>query len=207
MTADAATLTKPPRRSQAERSEAMRLRLATAAYETVAEGGLKALRMRNVADAASVSQGALLHHFPDKNAVILAAIEHALELARADSAAWLAQSADSPEDLLIAMLAEFRAFFFSDRFWVAIGITVEAVKDTGLWPAVRQRVGDLRTPIYRAWEDRLVAAGWSAATARRAVRSGSAMLSGTATRRLWAETDEVTAAIEEDWIADTLARR
>jgi AcrR family transcriptional regulator len=202
-----AALAKPIRRTQAERSEAMRARLAAAAYAAVAEGGLKALRLRAVADAAGVSQGALMHHFPDKNAVIVAAVEHALELARQDSAAWLEKDAGSPEALLQAMLAELRTFFFSDRFWVAIGITVEASKDPGLFPAVRQRVADLRMPIYRAWEDRLVAAGWSPAVARRAVRSGAAMVSGTATRRLWAETDAVTAEIEQDWIADTLARR
>jgi AcrR family transcriptional regulator len=207
MAADAASLGKPPRRSQAERSETMRARLAGAAYEIVAEGGLKALRLRSVADAAGVSQGALMHHFSGKNAVILAAIEHALELARADSAVWLDKRAGSPEDLLRAMLAEFRTFFFSDRFWVAIGITVEASSDPMLFPGVRQRVADLRTPIYRAWEDRLVIAGWPAAAAQRAVRSGAAMVSGTATRRLWAETDAVTAGIDEDWIADTLARR
>lgn len=202
-----ARLDKPLRRSQAERSEAMRSRLAVAAYETVAEGGLKALRLRNVADAAGVSQGALMHHFPDKNAVILAAIEHALELARADSAVWLDRRASSPEELLRAMLAEFRTFFFSDRFWVAIGITVEASKDPVLFPEVRQRVADLRTPIYQAWADRLLAAGWRSDIAQQAVRSGAAMVSGTATRRLWAETDAVTAGIEQDWIADTLARR
>jgi AcrR family transcriptional regulator len=207
MGSGSAVLSHPPRRTQAERSETMRARLAGAAYEIVAEGGLKALRLRTVADAAGVSQGALMHHFPDKNAVILAAIEHALELARADSAVWLDRRANSPEELLRAMLAEFRTFFVSDRFWVAIGITVEASKDPVLFPAVRQRVADLRTPIYQAWADRLVAAGWRADLAERAVRAGAALLSGTATRRLWAETDSVTAGIEEDWIADTLARR
>lgn len=198
---------RPQRRTQAERSEAMRARLAAAAYETVASGGLAALRMRAVADAAGVSQGALLHHFPDKKALTLAAIEHALTLAREDSTPWLDVGAEAPEALLRAMLAEFRGFFCSDRFWVAMGITMEAAKDVELYPAVRQAVAALRTPIYDAWADRLRDAGWKADTAVRTVRSGAALVSGSAIRRFWADSDAVTGAIETEWLADRLAER
>ena len=136
---------KPPsqRRTQVERSEAMRTRLAAAAYESIAEAGLNGLRLRAVATAAGVSQGALLHHFPDKNALTLAAIEHALRLAREDSSNWLATDAPGPSALLRAMLAEFRGFFYSDRFWVAMGITMEAAKDSGLKVTVKPEPNDI----------------------------------------------------------------
>ena len=198
---------RPPRRTQAERSEAMRARLATAAYEAIASGGLKGLRMRAVARGAGVSPGALLHHFPDKNTLILVAIEQALTLARDDSAAWLDQAAGDPEAVLRAMLAEFRSFFFSDRFWVAMGITIEASKDDELFKAVRSSVALLRKPIYAAWSERLVAEGWSRGAAMRAVRSGSAMISGAAIRRFWGDVDAITTAIEEEWVAERLANR
>ena len=198
---------KPRRRTQAERSEAMRARLAAAAYETIAEGGLKALRMRAVAQAAGVSQGALLHHFPDKNSVILAAIEQALTLAREDSEGWRDESLKDPAALLRAMLAELRDFFFSDRFWVAMGITMEATKDADLYPVVRNLVASLRSPIYDDWARRLEAAGWSKSDALHIVRSGAAIISGSAVRRFWAEPDEVGQEIESEWIAERLARR
>jgi len=205
------TTENPPapaaRRTQAERSETMRARLAAAAYETVADGGLKALRLRNVANAAGVSQGALLHHFPDKNAVILAAIEQALQLARDDSLAFLDMPPEGPEGTLRAMLEEFRGFFFSDRFWVAMGIALEAARDETLNPSVRERVARLRKPIYAAWEDRLIANGWSQRDAARIVRSGTSMISGAAVRRVWAQSDELSIEMEEEWIADRLARR
>lgn len=198
---------RPSRRTQAERSETMRARLATAAYEAVAEGGLKALRLRAVAEGAGVSQGALLHHFPDKSALILAAIEQALTLARNDSAAWLDKVASSREAVLRAMLAEFRAFFFSDRFWVAMGITIEASNDEDLFAIVRSSVSSLRTPIYAAWAEQLIGQGWQAEDAARDVRSGAALVSGAAIHRFWADTDSVTTEIEEEWIAERLARR
>ncbi len=198
--------TRPPRRTQAERSEVMRARLATAAYESVAEGGLKALRVRAVAECAGVSQGALLHHFCDKNALILAAIEQALTLARDDSAAWLDTAPSSREAVLRAMLSEFRGFFFSDRFWVAMGITIEASKDTDLFQIVRSKVSSLRTPIYAAWTEQLTNHGWLPNDAARDVRSAAAMISGAAIRRFWADTDAITDEIEEEWIAERLAR-
>ena len=184
----------------------MRARLAAAAYQTVADGGLKALRMRAVSEAAGVSQGALLHHFPDKNAVILVAVEHALTLARDDSSAFLDVPQNGAEAVLRALFAELRGFFFSDRFWVAMGITIEAANDPALYPAVRSLVGELRRPIYAAWEQRLVAQGWSALDAARDVRSATALVSGAAVRRFWADPDALTAQIEDEWIAARLAR-
>lgn len=197
---------RPSRRTQAARSETMRARLATAAYAAVAEGGLKALRLRAVAEGAGVSQGALLHHFPDKSALILAAIDQALSLARDDSAVWLDKVSSSREAVLRAMLAEFRAFFFSDRFWVAMGITIEASKVPDLFQVVRDSVSSLRTPIYAAWAEQLIGQGWHAEDAARDVRSGAALVSGAAIRRFWADTDAVTTEIEEEWIAERLSR-
>lgn len=198
------TETKPRRRTQAERTETMRARLAMAAYETAAAGGMGALRMRSVADAAGVSQGALLHHFPDKNALVLAAIEQALTLARQDSASWLEAEATEPRTLLQAMLAKFKAFFFSDRFWVAMGITMEAAKDPDFDPAVRAAVASLRKPVYEAWVERLTATGWHGDAARRTVRSGAALVSGAAVRRFWAEPDAITDEVEQEWLDDRL---
>jgi AcrR family transcriptional regulator len=192
------------RRSQADRSEAMRARLSAAAYETIAEGGLKALRMRSVAEAAGVSQGALLHHFPDKNAVTIAAVEHALDLARQDSEVWLTKVPEDPAALLKAMLAEFRAFFFSDRFWVAIGITLESSKDNELAETVKRRVSAMRKPVYDAWAERLTDAGWTPRQAERDVRGAAALVSGLAIRRFWTENDTVSDELLDDWLAERL---
>lgn len=184
----------------------MRARLGAEAYRIVAEGGVRALTIRLLAKAAGVSQGAVLHHFPDKNAIVLLAIEQTLTLARDDSMVWLAQPGDDAEALLRAMLAEFHAFFFSDRFWVAMGITIEVSKDGDLFPLVRAKVAELRSPIYQAWEDRLVTLGWSEELARRDVRAAAALVSGAAIRRFWAEEDEVSHAVEQDWLEARLAK-
>ncbi|WP_189619162.1 TetR/AcrR family transcriptional regulator [Novosphingobium colocasiae] len=198
---------KPQRRTQAERSEAMRARLAAAAFETISQGGFNALRMRNVANAAGVSQGALMHHFPDKNMLVLAAVEQALELARHDSDASALAPDASPETVLRALIDDLHGFFFSDRFWVAIGITLEASRDQEFYPDVRRRVSGLRTPFYEGWQQRLVVAGWTEEQSRIMVRSAAAMVSGSAIRRFWAPSDELEAAVTDQWVNDWLARR
>lgn len=173
------------------------------AYRIVAENGVRGLTIRSLATAAGVSQGAVLHHFPDKHAIVLLAIEQTLTMAREDSHRWL-ESADEAEGVLRAMLSELRAFFFSDRFWVAMGITLEASKDDDLFPAVRAMVTSLRLPVYRAWEERLLQLGWNEEQARQDVRAGATLVSGAAIRRFWADEDDVSRAIEEDWIASRL---
>lgn len=192
------------RRTQADRSQAMRARLSAAAYETIADGGLKALRLRSVAEMAGVSQGALLHHFPDKNAVTVAAIQYALTLARQDSKAWLTEAAVDRAALLRAMLTEFRTFFFSDRFWVAIGITMEASKDEQFHQVIRQCVTELRKPVYDAWVARLADHGWDSDQAERDVRSAAAMMSGLAIRKFWADSDAVSDEVVEEWMTARL---
>ena len=90
-------------RTQAGRTLEMRLRLQQAAYEVVAGGGLAALRIASVAKTAGVSQGAVLHHFPNKEALTFGALEQALILANSESSVWRLDAAD-PAQLLQGMV-------------------------------------------------------------------------------------------------------
>ena len=58
--------------------------LLQAVVEIVAERGLDAVSVRHVADRAGVSIGAVQHHFPTKDAMLLAAVEHVSAAYRAD---------------------------------------------------------------------------------------------------------------------------
>lgn len=65
----------PGRRTQTERSEAMRSRLVEATLDCLASEGYAATTISKIVEKAQVSRGAPVHHFPTKNALIAAAAE------------------------------------------------------------------------------------------------------------------------------------
>ncbi len=68
--------TDKPRRTQAERSEAMRTRLIEATLQCLETDGYAGTTVTKIVEAAQVSRGAPVHHFPSKAALIAAAAEH-----------------------------------------------------------------------------------------------------------------------------------
>ena len=68
-----------PRRTQAERSAATRIRLLDATIACLVERGWAATTTTEVVRRAGVSRGAQVHHFPTKDDLVLAALEHLLE--------------------------------------------------------------------------------------------------------------------------------
>jgi AcrR family transcriptional regulator len=73
----------PPRRTQAERRARTRKALLDATVETLVDEGYAGVTTRRVAQRASVSIGALQHHFENKSELVAAAMEHLIaELAR-----------------------------------------------------------------------------------------------------------------------------
>ena len=74
------------RRTQAERSETTRKQLLDAAIKLVRAKGFGGLRTVEVADLAGVSRGALLHHFKNKHALVVAVLHYVNELSLTQSA-------------------------------------------------------------------------------------------------------------------------
>ena len=73
-------MSTPTRVPQAHRTRAMRLRLLEATVELLVERGFSGTSTTLVSERAGVSRGAQLHHFPTKNDLVVAAVEHLTEL-------------------------------------------------------------------------------------------------------------------------------
>jgi AcrR family transcriptional regulator len=192
---------KPARRTQAERSEETRGRLAKGAYEVIAERGHSAFRTAAVIAHAGVSQGAMLHHYPTKESLTLAAIHYALNLDRENSLRRANRTGGDPQATLRAMAEDFRAFFQGDQFWVSLDITMDAAKDASVAPEIRAIVADARKPIYDLWTQALLRCGWDLARARHAVTSTAALISGFAIRTLWNDDATELDRALADWFA------
>src|SRR4051794_21328718 len=72
---------------QEERSRAMRARLMDATIECLVERGFGGTSTTLISERAGVSRGAQLHHFPTKNALVVAAVGHPTEGRGAELAA------------------------------------------------------------------------------------------------------------------------
>ncbi len=73
------TVDRPTRRSQDERSTAMRARLVDAAFDCLVERGYAATSVGAVQEQAGVARGTLLHHFPTRASLMVAVVDDIAE--------------------------------------------------------------------------------------------------------------------------------
>ena len=133
----------PARTPQGERTRAMRRRLLEATVECLVELGWAGTTTTVVSERAGVSRGAQLHHFPSKQDLVVAAVEHLSERRRDDM---VAAAADLPEKgRTRAVLDVLAAQFVSPVFFAALELWVAARTDAEL----RAAVGPLERRIGR----------------------------------------------------------
>lgn len=137
------TPTAPARTPQGERTRAMRQRLLEATVDCLVELGWAGTTTTVVSERAGVSRGAQLHHFPSKQALVVAAVEHLSERRRDEMVAAAAELPD--HDRTRAVLDVLAAQFVSPVFFAALELWVAARTDAEL----RSAVGPLERRIGR----------------------------------------------------------
>jgi AcrR family transcriptional regulator len=128
---------------QEERTRVMRLRLLEATVDCLVEHGFSGTSTTLVSERAGVSRGAQLHHFPTKNDLVVAAVEHLTELRGRDLAAAALALPKGPRRTR-AVLQMLGDHFTSPVFTAALELWVAARTDPALLAAVEpleQRVG------------------------------------------------------------------
>jgi AcrR family transcriptional regulator len=128
---------------QEERTRLMRARLLEATVDCLVEHGFAGTSTTLVSERAGVSRGAQLHHFPTKNALVVAAVEHLTEKRGQELAAAAAKLPTGPRHTraVLEMLAD---HFAGAVFSAALELWVAARTDSALLEAVaplEQRVG------------------------------------------------------------------
>lgn len=135
-----ATTTRVP---QGERTRAMRARLLDATVDCLIDYGFSGTSTTLVSERAGVSRGAQLHHFPTKNDLVVAAVEHLTQVRGAELESALARlpRGRSRTRGVLQVLAD---HFASPVFTAALELWVAARTDSALLAAVaplEQRVG------------------------------------------------------------------
>jgi AcrR family transcriptional regulator len=136
-------VTATTRVPQADRTRAMRQRLLEATVELLVERGFSGTTTTLVSERAGVSRGAQLHHFPTKNDLVVAAVEHLTERRGAELAETLATvpRGAGRTRAVVRLLGD---HFTSPVFAAALELWVAARTDPALLAAVaplEQRVG------------------------------------------------------------------
>ena len=172
------------RRTQAERSEETRTRILKAAANLIRKRGYARFRTAEVAKEAGLSRGAQLHHFPTKDSLVVATLEHVFEQAQVLSRR-RASAVNRPRDLIEAVIEDAREFFFSEHFMVAIDIVLSTSTDQ----SVRKQILDIsrkaRRPAEAAWAEALAANGVPGQLASDIVALTLSLVRGMALRTLW----------------------
>ena len=121
----------------------MRARLLEATVECLVERGFGGTSTTLVSERAGVSRGAQLHHFPTKNDLVVAAVEHLTDVRGAELAA-AARALPTGPRRTRAVLQMLGDHFTSPVFTAALELWVAARTDETLLAAVaplEQRVG------------------------------------------------------------------
>lgn len=128
-----------------------RERIRIAATERIARGGIDALRLQDVARDAEVTLQLLTYHFPNRAALIAAALEHAAELAPSTNLLRAEESGSALEHLRAALRAEFDASGAVRRLNL-VWNEVAALPVTGEGDAPREVLGR----VTSSWDDQVM---------------------------------------------------
>lgn len=158
---------------QTERTRAMRQRLLEATVDCLVELGWSGTTTTLVSQRAGVSRGAQLHHFPSKQDLVVAAVEHLTDRRREEM-----RAIDLPaEHRTRAVLEVLSGQFTSPVFFAALELWVAARTDVDL----REAVAPLERRIGRethGWAVQLLDVDETAGDNRRLVQATLDLLRG-----------------------------
>ena len=138
----------------------MRARILAAAIELLREKGYSAFRVADVADAAGVSRGAQLHHFPTKDLLVAACLEQVFAVALERAAEAAGKAADDHR-ILEAACEDAEAFFYGEDFLIALDLVISGNKLRALADDVRGMSQRRRVGAEQVWVRRFARTGLS----------------------------------------------
>jgi AcrR family transcriptional regulator len=210
VTAPVPSADTPPRasvrRSQQDRSQATQRRLMEATLECLVEVGWTGTTTTLVAERAGVSRGAQLHHYPTKDALVLAAVTYLIERRGAELEAEASTLPSLPlqqrVDRVVDLLA---AAFTGPRFAAALELWVAARTDEALRAALVPLEAQFGRDVHRL-AVRLLGADESRPGVRQSIQTTLDLLRGLGVANLLTDDAPRRAAILATWKQHLLAQ-
>ena len=187
----------PPRLPQQDRSRATRARLLEAAITCLAELGYQASTVAVVAERAGVSRGAAQHHFPTREALFTAALEHMTAVRAAEMTEQFAALPGGRPDTVAIVDAVF-GLFTGIVFRAALALWLAAAGE----PALREQIIPLEARVGRETHRAVVAmlgADESATGVRETVQATLDLARGLGLANLLTDDSRRRAQIARQW--------
>ncbi|MFR9806012.1 TetR/AcrR family transcriptional regulator [Pseudonocardia sp. RS010] len=144
----------PVARSRGEQAAAVRLQILDAALECLVDDGFAEASTVKIQERAGVSRGGLLHHFPSRESLLVAAAQHLASIRVTETATSAAGAVTAAEDdpLRIDQAIDHMWRRFQEPyFWAAVELWVASLHDralrTVLRPAERELGARIRTVV------------------------------------------------------------
>jgi AcrR family transcriptional regulator len=160
-----------------QKVEVRREAILVATIEQIEARGMATVRVADVAGALGVSSGLVFYHFDTKNALIVSALEHAVErdLRRLDTA--LSRSLAAP-DRLKRVLSSYGPTGSAPSWRLWIDAWATALREPTIRSALRRLDDRWRTALVGAVVDGVAAGDFVCADPRAAVARIGALLDG-----------------------------
>lgn len=159
---------KRVRRTQAERREETISRILDAAVSELRSKGYAGFRFNHVVLAAEISKGAMTHHFPTKESLVVAALTRSYDESNARSMARIEAippDAD-PATVLEALMEDSGDFYLGPDFAMSVAMLSSRNHEPGLAGEVSEIARVHRIPIEDVWLEVLLRSGLSDEEAR-----------------------------------------
>jgi AcrR family transcriptional regulator len=134
-----------PRRTQAQRSEAMRKRLLAATLASLAEDGYSGSTLSSIVRRAGVSRGAQVHHYPSKQALMLDATEQLLRRSYRTLGEVMLSIADEDNRLEALIEACWQQLFATPLYRAYLELLTESHRDPALGAALGKLLERVRS--------------------------------------------------------------
>ena len=151
--------------SRDDRSKAIRERILDGAYEVLVELGHAGLRSSNIAKAAGVSRGGMLHHYASKEQLIAALYVRLID--QFEEASWNIIDSTPDDQLVEGLLADTQQRFLSEAFLAALDILVASSEEKLIAESLDSSAPSDRIPAREGWAKRFEDAGVDKITANR----------------------------------------
>jgi len=178
-------MTKPARpRKPQQRAANTRLKLAQATIDLMVERGYSGLSVTDIQTRAGVSNGARVHHFPTKSALVIGAVAQFLQHGNRKGGE-SARHAAAPRATVRAMIEDLYALYFEEFFIPAAESAMAARTDKVLAKGLHPVVADYHRTNRAIWCSALERAGYSKRDARFLYELCKWVLRGMALTSMW----------------------